>query len=204
MGKSETSYSELLVPIIVDKLPTEIQRNLARECSNSQWILADLMAAIVKEIRVLECGHNPQQQQFFRSTAAFVVSSRDYPSKKHRNSSDTKRKQQCIFCKGPHPAHNCEVVTNRQKRIEIVKEGNLCYNCLRCRNAHLSSAAGNARGSTILAFVAVTHQLNLLHQRTRVILAIHLLPLQVNFYHQYHALRLPRTLLVSSKLLLHP
>ena len=130
MGKSKTSYSELLVPIIVDKLPTEIQRNLAREHSNSQWILADLVAAILKEIQVLECGHNPQQQQFFRSTAAFVVSSRDYPSKKHRDSSDTKHKQQCIFCKGPHPAHNCEVVTDCQKRIEIVKEGNLCYNCL--------------------------------------------------------------------------
>jgi len=131
------------------------------------------MAAILKEIRVLECGHNPQQQQFFRSTAAFVVSSRDYPSKKHRDSSNTK-KVTCVTTVWPTTG---------------------------CRSAHLSSAAGSARGSTILASVAVTHQLNLLHQRTRVILAIHLLLLQVNFY---HAPRLPRTLLVSSKLLLHP
>ena len=35
-----------------------------------------------------------------------------------------------MFCKKNYSAHNCDVVTNYQKRIGIVKEGHLCYNCL--------------------------------------------------------------------------
>ena len=56
LGKSEHSYGDLLVPIIMSKLTTEVRRNLAREHSNSQWILSDLMAALQKEIRILESG----------------------------------------------------------------------------------------------------------------------------------------------------
>ena len=64
LGKSETSYGELLVLVILDKLPIDVQRNLAREHSNSQWILSDLMAAILKEIRVLECGQYNHTSRF--------------------------------------------------------------------------------------------------------------------------------------------
>ena len=35
-----------------------------------------------------------------------------------------------MFCKKDHSAHNCDVVTDYQKRTDIVKEGRLCYNCL--------------------------------------------------------------------------
>ena len=84
LGKSEHSYGDILVPILMGKLPSDIRRNLAREHSNSQWILADLMAALLKEIRVLESGlydsHNPMS----RSTAAsFYINSLE-PLKKQQ------------------------------------------------------------------------------------------------------------------------
>ena len=56
LGKSEKSYGDLLVPIVKNKLTTDVRRNLAREHLNTQWILSDLMAALQKEIRVLESG----------------------------------------------------------------------------------------------------------------------------------------------------
>ena len=66
LGKSKQSYGDLLVLIIMAKLSTEIQRNLTRDHPNAQWILSELMAAILKEIRILESGscnlsnpHNP-------------------------------------------------------------------------------------------------------------------------------------------------
>jgi len=43
LGKSEHSYGDLLVPIIMNKLTTEVRYKLAREHSNSQWILSDLL-----------------------------------------------------------------------------------------------------------------------------------------------------------------
>ena len=130
LGKSEQSYGDLLIPILMGKLSTDIQRNLPREHSNSAWNLPDLMAAILKEIQILESGLCDPHRTMPKSTAAsLLVSSRDNPSKKHGNP-DGKRKQQCVFCNGGHPAHNCDVVTDCKKRLDIVKGSNLCFNCL--------------------------------------------------------------------------
>ena len=131
LGKSEHSYGDILVPILLGKLSPDIRRNLAREHSNSQWILADLMTAILKEIRVLESGLYDPHNPLSRSTATSLhINSLDPVKKQHRDNDNKKRRQQCVFCKKDHSAHNCDVVTNYQKRTDIVKEGRLCYNCL--------------------------------------------------------------------------
>ena len=131
LGKSEHSYGDILVPILMGKLPSDIRRNLAREHSNSQWILADLMAALLKEIRVLESGlydsHNPMSRS---AAASFHLNSLEPLKKQQRDTDGKKRQQQCVFCKKTHSAYNCDVVTDIQKRIDIVKASNLCYNCL--------------------------------------------------------------------------
>ena len=50
-----------------------------------------------------------------------------------RNSTEmTSQEKNCnvCVCKKNHSAQNCDVVTDYQKRINIVREGNLCYDCL--------------------------------------------------------------------------
>jgi len=127
LAKSEHSYGEILVLILMGKLSIEIHKNLVHEHSYTQWILADL---ILKEIRVLETelydSHNP----ISRSTAASLYISLDAPKKHRRDTDSKKRPQQCVFCKKNYSSHNCDVVTDCQKRIDIVKASNLCYNCL--------------------------------------------------------------------------
>ena len=125
LGKSEQSYGDLLVPIIMSKLTTEVRRNLAREHSNSQWILSDLMAALQKEIRILESGlHDPTSTTM--TTGAFQIGARGCGV----NNSGKRKGPLCIFCKGAHPTHTCESVTDHQKWLEIVKREKLCFNCL--------------------------------------------------------------------------
>ena len=128
LGKSEQSYGDLLVPIIMSKLSTEVRRNLAREHSNSQWILSDLMAVLQKEIRILESGlHDPYNPTPTTTTAgAFHVGARGCGS----TSAGKKKGPVCVFCKGAHPTHACETVTDHQKQLDIVKQNNLCFNCL--------------------------------------------------------------------------
>ena len=46
LGKSQDSYGDLLVPIILGKLPNELRRNLAREYSNPKWTFPQLREAI--------------------------------------------------------------------------------------------------------------------------------------------------------------
>lgn len=79
LRKYEHSYGDLLIPIIMNKLTAEVRRNLAREHSNSQWVPSDLMAALQKEIRILESRlHDPYNSTPKTSiTAAFQVSARN-------------------------------------------------------------------------------------------------------------------------------
>ena len=41
-----------------------------------------------------------------------------------------KKKQLCVYYKGDHSSSVCDIVTDVQKRLEIGKRGNLCFNCL--------------------------------------------------------------------------
>ena len=126
LGKSEHSYGDLLVPIIMSKRTTEVRRNLAREHSSSQWILTDLMAALQK-IRILESGlHDPYNPTPKITTAAFQVGARN----RGITHVGKKKGPVCVFCKGAHPTYACETVTDHHKRLEIVKRDNLCFNCL--------------------------------------------------------------------------
>ena len=121
LGKAEHTFGDLLVPIIIGKLTPEVRKNLAREHSNTQWILSDLMVAIQKEIRILECGHDSYNAvPKFSTTSAFQVGARE---NRDRLTTTNKKKAHCAFCKGPHSSHSCEVVTDYQKRVMYCQEG---------------------------------------------------------------------------------
>ena len=133
LGKTKDTYGDLLVPIILKKLPMEIRKNLAREHTNAEWTIDELRSAILKEIRVFETGlyaTNLQITTPHRSTAAFHVNMSKGLTGYTNPRTDGKRNTTCIYCKGPHPPHSCEVVTDYQRRLDIVKKGKLCYNCL--------------------------------------------------------------------------
>ena len=54
LGKFESTYGDLLVPIILAKLPRDIRQNLTKENTSPEWNLPEIMSAILKEIRILE------------------------------------------------------------------------------------------------------------------------------------------------------
>jgi len=80
--------------------------------------VVDYLYSLQKEIRILESGlHDPPKTAI---TAAFQVNARD-----HETAHAGKKKGPvCIFCKGAHPTHACEMVTDYQKWLEIVKKDN--------------------------------------------------------------------------------
>ena len=56
LGKASNTYRELLVCILLDKLPGEFRKNLTRKHGQDQWPLQDLRDALRSEIRALEAG----------------------------------------------------------------------------------------------------------------------------------------------------
>ena len=89
------------------------------------------MSSILKEIRAFESGFyvtNTQNSPHRRSTAAFHVGSSEATHNTNAHT-DGKWNVSCIYCK-EHTPHTCEAVTDYQRRLDIVKKGNICYNCL--------------------------------------------------------------------------
>ena len=128
LGKPVESYGDLLVPVILEKLPSEARKHLARECTNSDWTLQELQDAIFKEIRVFESGLQTIPQSSRTPTASFYAGTRRIPTESVTG--DVTKKKNCTFCKGPHAPSTCNVITEPSKRLEIVRQQNLCFNCL--------------------------------------------------------------------------
>ena len=97
LGKSKSTYDDLLVPIILVKLQRDIRRNLTKEKTSPEWNLPEIMSAILKEFRILESElYDSQRSQPQLITAAFHIGSNDIPSKY----TDKKKSHICAFCKG--------------------------------------------------------------------------------------------------------
>ena len=130
LGKSLETLETLLVPMISTKLPEETKKNMARDHPNNEWRVAELQAAILKEIKVFEIGQQTvtlTSQHQPTPTASFYTAA-------NRRSGQTRRegstKPICAYCKGNHAAIACEVYKDVPARLEVIKQGWLCYNCL--------------------------------------------------------------------------
>ncbi|XP_053390988.1 uncharacterized protein LOC128553826 [Mercenaria mercenaria] len=150
LDECQNSYGDLLVPIIMNKLPAELRRNLAREHGNARWQLQDLRAAIAREINILEVGQTDDNREPHVPTASlFTGTGKKKHIKNHphtTNSNNSKSKKLCLFYGDQHTSLNCEKVKTLDERLSIVKSKRLCYNCLgkhqvsdcrskfRCRN----------------------------------------------------------------------
>ncbi|XP_053398291.1 uncharacterized protein LOC128556688 [Mercenaria mercenaria] len=151
LGECQNSYGDLLVPIIMKKLPAELRRNLAREHGNARWQLQDLRPAIAREINILEVDQTDDNREPHVPTASLFTGTgkKKYITKNHPrtiNSDNNKSKKLCLFCGDQHTSLNCEKVKTLDERLSIVKSKRLCYNCLgkhqvsdcrskfRCRN----------------------------------------------------------------------
>ena len=63
-----------------------------------------------------------------------------------------KKKQLCVYCKGDHSSSICDIVKDIQKRLEIGKSRNLCFNCLSNHSAIQSLHVGIVNTNTTLAY----------------------------------------------------
>ncbi|XP_064641935.1 uncharacterized protein LOC135496506 [Lineus longissimus] len=121
LGKSENTYGDLLVPIVLEKLPGSIRQQLARTHGSSDWKLKDLRTNLLKEIEAIEEGNVTSYttpSAISSSTAAFHTDTKPF----HKT---------CAFCKdASHNSVNCKTVIDHDKRQQIVKRDRLCFNCL--------------------------------------------------------------------------
>ena len=142
LGISKESYGTLLVPIILGKLTVATRKNLAQEHPNLVWSIDELQAAVLKETKILETGlytNDHLSSVPANPSTPFTTASFYTGTKRSRTTTPSNGKKSviCVYCKGKHSSIVCDVVTDSQKRLDIIKGENLRFNCLgkfRCKN----------------------------------------------------------------------
>ena len=139
LGQNQDMYGSLLVPVVIDKLPANIRKNLARVNENNDWMLQDLRRAINKEINILEIGSGSLKSipkaEAHNPTALFHASTRGkgVSSTTENNYSDSKTRKfahKCAFCQKNHHSNECKSYPDMNSRLDVLKEKQLCFNCL--------------------------------------------------------------------------
>ena len=135
LGQTDDTYGSLLVPIILNKLPGEIRKNLAREHRSTNWLLSDLRRVISDELSIMETGKSTEKLETPMASAAFLTNARETkPAYKRTEQTADGPKQNtkaCAFCKKhDHASINCTKFKTATDRLSIVKRDRLCFNCL--------------------------------------------------------------------------
>ncbi|XP_052245580.1 uncharacterized protein LOC127854555 [Dreissena polymorpha] len=157
LGQHQDMYGSLLVPVVLEKLPMDIRKNLARVNENNDWFLQDLRRAINKEINILEIGTGSSyalpEVSDYNSTALFNASANGKKTSFTISNKFGKRNTQnysrtCAFCDQEHLSCECKNFPDTAARMNVVKQKQLCFNCLgkhritecksngRCQNCH--------------------------------------------------------------------
>ena len=65
LGVSSKEYGSLLIPVIMSKLPTEIQIQIVRNSTTDVWNIEDLIKIIKNELKAREAGESVKANDNF-------------------------------------------------------------------------------------------------------------------------------------------
>jgi len=136
-GVEKSSYSRIVVPVLVEKLPKSIKYNMVRSCRVSvlDWELDELIRELDLELEVRET--NSELMKFGdgnRRDAERRRPSSEYKEFRKMNTANAlfaAEAQGCIFCKAGHKAEDCNVHKSPEDRKNILRKVFRCFVCLK-------------------------------------------------------------------------
>jgi hypothetical protein len=130
LGKAPGTHDDLLVCILLDRLPSDVRKNVARHHDQDEWTLDKLRVALRGENRVLEAGQAtviPQHKQQ-QSTSANQYPRGRQSTNLFSGTSKSFKRLLCVFCGEEHAVSQCQQVTSIEKRKKVVASKKLCSN----------------------------------------------------------------------------
>ncbi len=132
LGLKPDSYGSLLCPVLLAKLPADLQLIISRKVSEEDWKLEFLMAAVEEEITARErivVNQSVQSRHSSRRSEDKVPhTATTLVSGNARRVTDT---PPCCYCSQSHPAATCDVVVEIEARRESLRRSGRCFSCLR-------------------------------------------------------------------------
>ena len=161
LGADKESYSTVVVPWLMQKVPETLRYNMIRFAKKDQleWTVDEFIQAFGAELEVRECQFpvvkTPQQDRSFgrpnsenkkewnSGTAAALVTSRDG--------------EKCVYClEATHKAENCDKIKSIEGRKKLLLKFAKCFNCLKgghraykCRSNTLCKVCKDKHHSSI-------------------------------------------------------
>ena len=130
IGVDKNSYSSIVAPILMEKVPEAIRYNMVRfeDKSHLEWTLDEFIRALGKELEVRESHVPIFKQQSHGERPKF-------PSKSNGMGTVSalfvKEDQKCVFCPGNHKSEECSEVIAPHNRKNILMKSGKCFICLR-------------------------------------------------------------------------
>jgi len=128
MGMSPESYGNLLIPIIMSRMPKEIAMQVALTTSEEVWNITEILDIICREIEAAEISSRimaAEKKTEYRSTKHATGTTKAFVSKGKSG------KVNCYFCDGEHYSDSCQNITDVKERKSRLIEQRRCFVCLR-------------------------------------------------------------------------
>ena len=136
LGVDKESYSSVVVPALMEKIPEVIRHNMIRFGTNHlDWTVDEFIISLEKELEVRE-SHVPilKQQQQPQQLQQQGLSSRRMEFRGKPSASallvGKSYEKKCVFCLESHPAECCKKFKSYTDRKNILLKYAKCFNCL--------------------------------------------------------------------------
>eukprot|EP00795_Rhopilema_esculentum_P000685 gene685-10393_t len=136
LGINSAQYGALLIPVLQQKLPSDLQVEISRKIGNEEWNLAILLDILKVELEARERCKNLAGYDGSTALSIKKKASKWIPTASALVNETQSGTVQCTFCKGRHKTNDCKVITNRTARMSILRKEGRCFICL--RKGHLA------------------------------------------------------------------
>ena len=137
LGVDETSYSSIVVPSLIEKLPKTLRLTLTRGRKHMEWSTTEFLPALLDEVELREAHLEMKDETKERKQ-------RRYPGTAHAllaKYDDGK----CPFCLEKHKAEDCQKIKDVGIRKSLIRKYFRCFVCL--KNGHRAIECKNCKNA---------------------------------------------------------
>ena len=119
----ERTYSEIVIPMLLERIPDSIRLTITRGKQYLEWTLKDLLDSLLTEVELQE-DHNLNVQRGGSND------SRKGPKTASALSTNKGGDKRCEFCLGGHPPEDCKKVQDIKEHRKLYLNSVKCFNCI--------------------------------------------------------------------------
>ena len=134
-----SSYSSLFVPLINEKLPTDIRVIIARKFKSEVWDLNEMIEVLKLEIDAKELSVSLSTSYVDRQENEFSYEKFSSSALYSNHASFVKgnKATSCVFCGSKHSSNRCLFISESSPRKKLIKQKGFCFVCL--KEGHLAN-----------------------------------------------------------------